>query len=466
VPEFEGSLDVLGLPDVVDLIAALGKTGYLRMSNGRWSGSLAFEGGRIVGARFGEERGLAAVDAMLLMLGRGDFAFDRSLSPRERGLEMSAASLQQHVAAVARTFHRLAVTISSPDAVPRRAAGRTVWPSALESHQDGTLVFERRLLETLLAVDGRRSVAAIAGEHGLAATVSQLAQLADMGLVSFDQAEDAGLPETVRADAGGAPARNGSAAHLPSVPAAAPAASGETLSPPVSGGARAGAWWRTAVLAVLAAGLGVLAIVQQSRTADRPVPATVLLATPAAAPLPSAVAVPQGEAGGGQPAQVAEAPAAAAGAPAPAAGPVTDPAVQAALRRLSAGLAQRDGGAVAGMISSAGLEVAPYGGALPDAGFVPDDSSALVAAMVGGADVHIRGWRPAGGDGIIVLTEGWDAAPLFVSSNVTLQMTSLAGIGLVSGADGWTVRWLMTDPVGALATQARTTPWLPWPLAS
>jgi hypothetical protein len=476
VPELEGSLDVLGLPHVVDLIATLGKTGYLRMSNGRWSGTLAFEAGRIVGARFGEERGLAAVDAMLLMLGRGDFFFDRSLSPRERGLEMSAASLRQHVAAFARTLTQQAVAVSSPDAVPRRAPG---WPESppvrdAGAHQGGTLVFERSLLETLLAVDGRRSVAAIAGEHGLAATVSQLAQLAEMGLVSFDrtgdQTEDGDPPETPRVGAGGAPVSNGAARPLLAAPAvAAPGAFPEAtpsprpaealpaipapphVAPPPAAGSLVASWWRTAVLAVLATGLIGVALVQQTRTSDRPAPATVLLATPAPDALPAAV----------RPATDGTAPAATA---APPAGPVADPAVQGALRRLSAGLAQRDGATVAAMLSPAGLEVAPYGGALPDAGFVAEDSQVLVVGLVGGADVQIRGWRPAGSEGIIVLTDGWDPVPLHLANNVTMQMTSLAAFGLVPGPDGWTVRWLMTDPVGALATQARTTPWLPWPL--
>jgi Domain of unknown function (DUF4388) len=186
VPEFEGSLDVLGLPQVVDLIAALGKTGYLRMSNGSWTGALAFDQGRIVGARFGEERGLAAVDAMLLML----------------GLEMSAASLRQHVAAFARTLNRQAFAISSPEAVPRRAPR---WPTFDDADQGRILVLERQLLRTLLAVDGRRSVAAIAGEYGLAATVGRLAELTEMGLVSIDQTDDGGPPVAVRVGAGAHP---------------------------------------------------------------------------------------------------------------------------------------------------------------------------------------------------------------------------------------------------------------------
>jgi hypothetical protein len=97
-----GSPAIVGLPAAVDRLAALRKSGRLRVSHGRWSGELAFDEGRLVAAAFGTERGLAALNAIALALPGGRFAFTAGARVGERNLTQPPDELRAHLDALAR----------------------------------------------------------------------------------------------------------------------------------------------------------------------------------------------------------------------------------------------------------------------------------------------------------------------------------------------------------------------------
>ena len=150
--------------------------------------------------------------------------------------------------------------------------------------------------------------------------------------------------------------------------------------------------------------------------------------------------------------------------PAAAAPPAAlSPGQREAMQRVAVALGRRDARALAATAGPDGVGVAPFGGGLPDGGYQAQDATALARAMLGAGELQILGWRAAGG-GVIVLATGWQSGVLPLAAGVTQEMSSLAAIGLVSGEGGWYWRWVMPDPVGALAQQARSVVWQPWPV--
>jgi hypothetical protein len=187
-------------------------------------------------------------------------------------------------------------------------------------------------------------------------------------------------------------------------------------------------------LAGLVALLSGLSWWQQSRIVLQPLPPSVELATPfseagAISPLPSTPGVP--------------------------ASPSADAALLETMRRLGEGLSQGNPRTLLALADPDGLQAAPFTGGLPDA--------AMVRAMLAGGTIHVRGWRSLGRDGVVVLTDGWQRSRLRLADNVTLEMTPVAALGLVPQQGRWYWRWVMPDPVGALAAQLRSTSWQPWP---
>ncbi len=229
----------------------------------------------------------------------------------------------------------------------------------------------------------------------------------------------------------------------PAAPAAVEPGSGRTLGRPSRPAQGLQTWWRAVVLAIVAAALSVLTWWQQSHSSDQPARLNVILATPGPVPDPWSPA----RSGVAQP------------APAPA----VDPALLDTMRRLGAGLAQRDVPALLSLADPDGLQAAPFTGGLPEGGYDVGDAGGLVQALLGGGNVRVRGWRSAGSDGIVILTDGWWRVTLPLANNVTLEMTPVAALGLVPRDGRWYWRWVLPDPVGALAEQLRSMAWQPWP---
>jgi hypothetical protein len=152
-------------------------------------------------------------------------------------------------------------------------------------------------------------------------------------------------------------------------------------------------------------------------------------------------------------------------APAGATVSASDPGLADMLLRLRTALGRRDARAFANLGDPDGLVVATYGGGLPDSGTTVPDALRFSQEAVAGAQVTMLGWRNDGRGRVIVLTDGWQPKTLKLGANGTLDLTSLAAIGLVSRAGTWYWHWMLPDTNSVLAQQARSLVWQPLPAA-
>ncbi len=195
-----------GLPALIQFIAGLHTSGILRVAQGRWSGEIAFEEGRVSAAAFGRERGLEALEAMLLAFQHGQFVFTAGAPslPEDCSIAADAEELPARIAAAVARQAALAARIPPLEAIPR------VMPAlATGARNDGErrsieeapeqLALRRRTLQVLLAVDGRRTVGELASRYGAQPALEDLVALEEAGLISF-------APPDVTALAAAAPA--------------------------------------------------------------------------------------------------------------------------------------------------------------------------------------------------------------------------------------------------------------------
>jgi hypothetical protein len=189
-------------------------------------------------------------------------------------------------------------------------------------------------------------------------------------------------------------------------------------------------WLRPLVLAVLVLILLGLTYWDQRRVPDRPARPDVLTATPQAGATVSA----------------------------------SDPSLTDTLARLRTALQRRDARGLANLSDPDGLIVAAFGGTLPEAGgYTVTDTLRFSQDALNGAQLSTLGWRNDGRGRVIVLADGFKTHNLRLSANSTLELTSLAAIGLAPRAGTWYVRWVLPDSTGVLAQQARSLVWQPWP---
>ena len=137
----------------------------------------------------------------------------------------------------------------------------------------------------------------------------------------------------------------------------------------------------------------------------------------------------------------------------------TDPALVDTLTRLRQALSRRDARALANLADPTGVIVAGYGGGLPESGYVESDAMRLAQTVLPGANLTLLAWRTDSRGQVIVLTNGWQRKPLRLSANSTLELTSLAAVGLAQRSGVWYWRWLLPDTTGALAQQASGAEW-------
>jgi MFS family permease len=179
VLELAGSVQGAGLPQLIQVLGDLGKSGCLRLSEGNWTGEVAFDRGEVVGAAFGQERGLPALEAIVFALPHARFAFSEGATTTARDIRMPRGELDERLAATVAARANLPHSIATPADVPRLAA-----PD--EPGRPEAIRLDRSTARTMLAVDGRRSIHEIAGERALAQTVRELVVLARAGLICVD----------------------------------------------------------------------------------------------------------------------------------------------------------------------------------------------------------------------------------------------------------------------------------------
>jgi Domain of unknown function (DUF4388) len=176
--DFSGTLEGVGLPAILRFLTGLKKTGCLRVTHGDWHGEIFFEDGRVIGASLGSRVGLAALDALVQALPTGAFEFDASWRP-ESGptIQMSQQVFEAHLNELELHGAQTSPRLPPVDAVPTLVAEQDL------ANTDEPVSLDRGTLQTLLAVDGQRTVRAIVTQRGSFDALWQLAQLIDVGLV-------------------------------------------------------------------------------------------------------------------------------------------------------------------------------------------------------------------------------------------------------------------------------------------
>jgi len=175
VTELSGTLDGVGFRPLLRFLEVLNKSGTLIIEDQQWTGALALAEGQVVGARFGREQGLEALDAIFFALQHGRFQFASS-DACEVNLVIGPGALAEHLDALEREVEQLAAAVPSLGAVPR----------VVEPEGDGDVTIGRRAMRLLLALDERSTVAEHAMERGLVTTLRELAELTYLGLVTTD----------------------------------------------------------------------------------------------------------------------------------------------------------------------------------------------------------------------------------------------------------------------------------------
>ncbi len=215
-----GILEAVGLQAIIGFLAGLRKSGTLRLVYDGWSGEVIFDRGEVVDAAFGAERGLAALDALALALPAGTFSFvegpAESVPPEARTIDLSPQALQAHLESVLEPGSGALAPALTPATVPLLVPG-----DGVAAGEDGArkVALTRGAIQTLLAVDGQRSVAEIAAGRGFAETIKDLQALARQGLIAVPVQ---GAP-VQGAPVQGAPGWGLEVAPAPVVPGGAPA---------------------------------------------------------------------------------------------------------------------------------------------------------------------------------------------------------------------------------------------------
>ncbi|HEX2514084.1 MAG TPA: hypothetical protein VH257_05210, partial [Chloroflexota bacterium] len=235
-------MQAVGFRALTGFLGDLGKSGTLRISHQQWSGEVVYDRGKVVGAAMGAERGLAALDAIALALPEGEFAFvdappgpppgssERSERPGkgwspgaspegEREVSLSPPALRARLDELLGQPAGGADILLTPATVPSVVQGEGVggMGPALPA---GQVALTRGAIQTLLAVDGQRTVAEIAAGRGLAETIKDLQSLIRQGLIAVPQAPtEAPAPEAPPTVAPAVEAQAPAEAPAPEAPA-------------------------------------------------------------------------------------------------------------------------------------------------------------------------------------------------------------------------------------------------------
>src|SRR5439155_1742967 len=162
-----GPIKNLGLERLIRFVGSLQHTGELALTDGQSSGGLGFEAGRVVGTWYGTERGLPALEAIVLALADADFSLTVGL-PGERNVDLDEDQFVDHFQQMTARRENVLAAIPSPAVVPRIVDG---------PHGGQRLVVDVSTLRMLVAVDGHRCVEELADGRGLARTMHGLAVL-------------------------------------------------------------------------------------------------------------------------------------------------------------------------------------------------------------------------------------------------------------------------------------------------
>jgi len=181
VTHLNGSLDGIGLQRLLSFLEELRATGQLSLQEGLWTGVVSLAEGQVVAASFGEEEGLAALDAIFLALPRSRFAIAETHEASEVKLVAQPGEVHERLRQLALEAERLWAAVPSLAHVP--------WVREISADRsrggDEVIGLSRSALGLLVAINGSSSVAELARQRGLLSTLRGLAELVQAGLVEL-----------------------------------------------------------------------------------------------------------------------------------------------------------------------------------------------------------------------------------------------------------------------------------------
>ena len=201
---FQGSIQELPVPDIIQLVSVSAKTGMFTLVRGAERGYIYLKGGQMVHARVGELTGEEAIYALAIW-NSGDFQFTPNEQPESATIERSNTSLLMEAARRLDEWKVLSRKIPGMEYVPRFVR-RDVTKHVTLSPLEWNLV---------IAMDGKRSLAELARVMGCSPfdAAKVVYGLITSGLVEM-RSREAGRP----APPATVPAGGGSAASPASTP--------------------------------------------------------------------------------------------------------------------------------------------------------------------------------------------------------------------------------------------------------
>jgi Domain of unknown function (DUF4388) len=175
--QLAGSLDSVPLPNLLGFLHTLNKSGYLELSEGRARAEIGLDRGLVVNAAFDSRHGVEALEAAVLMLPAGQFSFTEGVLPKDRDINTDTDELVTHLDDIVHERTILGLAMPWHRAVP------SVAPTVGEV---GEIMLDGPTVETLLAVDGKRTVGDIALVHGAGRTAHAIKRLQEAGIVSVE----------------------------------------------------------------------------------------------------------------------------------------------------------------------------------------------------------------------------------------------------------------------------------------
>jgi hypothetical protein len=177
---FQGSIQELPVPDIIQLVSVSAKTGMFTLIRGAERGYIYLKSGQMVHARVGELTGEEAIYALAIW-NSGDFQFTPNEQPDTSTIERSNTSLLMEAARRLDEWKVLSRKIPGMEFVPRFVRRDVAEPVTL-SPLEWNLV---------IAMDGKKSLAEIARGMGASAfdTAKVVYGLITSGLVEMRSRE-------------------------------------------------------------------------------------------------------------------------------------------------------------------------------------------------------------------------------------------------------------------------------------
>jgi len=199
----QGTLDTFALPDVLRLLAATKKTGRLRITGGRGTGSIWVLGGEVVGVESTHApHATEAVDSLfeLLRFQEGAFTFDADATFDDPGQPTDVEILLAQAEALLEEWRSIEAVVPSLDA----------WVTLRSTLPQPKVTVEQGHWTTLVAVGGGATVRRVADELCMAELPVSRAvkELVELGLVDITDTPPTGaLPPLSTAPVEVEPAR-------------------------------------------------------------------------------------------------------------------------------------------------------------------------------------------------------------------------------------------------------------------